>query len=420
MRYDSEKQDAPGKGGTNTARQAAGKTDAATQRAALWPSYNPPGDLVFSHGKGSELFTAEGEVYLDFLSGIAVTSFGHAHPHLVAALTEQAGKLWHLSNVFRVPQGERLARRLVENSFAERVFFANSGTEAIEAGLKAMRGYQAAVGRSERYRIIGFSDSFHGRTIGALAAAGNPAHTQHFIPLDYGFDQIEWENLAALKDCIGEHTAGIVLETVQGEGGIRPVSGEFLREVRALCDQHGLLLMLDEVQCGVGRSGKLFAHEQYDVTPDIMALAKGLGGGFPVGACLTSAEVGDKMVFGTHGSTFGGNPLAMSVGNAVLDLLLEPELLPAVNRKAALLHSALEKLVAQYPAVIESVCSLGLMIGIKCAVNNADLLQKLRDNKLLVGKAGSNMIRLLPPLNISEDDLKRGLKIFEQSLQEFE
>ena len=389
-------------------------------REALWPNYMPPTDLVFTHGKGSELFTADGDTYLDFLSGIAVTSFGHAHPHLVKALTGQAGNLWHLSNVFRVTQAEGLARRLVEHSFADLAFFANSGTEAVEAGLKAIRGWQANNGHGERYRIIGFSDSFHGRTLGAVAAAGNPNHTRHFVPIDYGFDQVPWGDLKALEAAVGPQTGGVILEPVQGEGGIRPADGEFLRGVKALCQKHGLLLMFDEVQCGIGRSGRLFAHEHFDVTPDIMALAKGLGGGFPVGACLSTAAVGEQMVFGTHGSTFGGNPLAMSVANAVLDLLLEPTLLPEVRRKADILHTALKKLTADYPEVIQSVHGLGLMVGVKCVITNTDLMQKLRDSRLLVGKSGANMIRLLPPLNISEADLNRGLGLMEQSLRELQ
>ncbi len=387
-------------------------------RGALWPNYSPPEDLLFSHGRGSELFTEEGVAYLDFLSGIAVTSFGHAHPHLVDALQEQAGKLWHLSNLFRIPAGERLAKRLVENSFADQVFFANSGTEAIEAGIKAVRGYQASVGKPERFRLIGFSNSFHGRTIAALAAAGNPAHTKNFIPTDYGFDQVEWGDIEGVKATIGENTAGIIVEPVQGEGGIRPVSTKFIQALRALCDEHGLLLMLDEVQCGMARTGKLFAHEHFGITPDIMSLAKGLGGGFPIGACLTSAEVGKHMVVGTHGSTFGGNPLAMSVGNAILDLVLEPELLPEVTRKGAMLKEGIEKLIADYPAALDSVTGLGLMIGVKCVLSNTEMQSRLRANKLLVGTAGDNMIRLLPPLNVSDEHLQRALDIFAGTLQE--
>lgn len=386
-------------------------------RDALWPNYSPPHELVFSHGIGSELFTTDGQAYLDFLSGIAVTSFGHAHPHLVQALHEQAGKLWHLSNLFRIPAGEKLAKRLVENSFADQVFFANSGTEAIEAGIKAVRGYQASIGKPERFRLLGFSNSFHGRTIAALAAAGNPAHTKNFIPTDYGFDQVEWGDLAAVESIIGENMAGIIVEPVQGEGGIRPVSDEFIQGLRKLCDQQGLLLMLDEVQCGMARTGKLFAHEHFGIKPDIMALAKGLGGGFPIGACLTTAEVGSHMVVGSHGSTFGGNPLAMSVGNAILDLVLEPNLLSEVARKGEALRSGLEVLIADYPEKLDSVSGLGLMIGLKCVVSNTELQARLRDNKLLTGTAGDNMIRLLPPLNVSDDHIQRALGLIADALK---
>ncbi len=386
-------------------------------RGALWPNYSPPDDPIFSHGKGSELFTTNGEVYLDFLSGIAVTSFGHAHPHLVAALQEQAGKLWHLSNLFRIPDGERLAKRLVEHSFADQVFFANSGTEAIEAGIKAVRGYQASIGKPERFRLIGFTNSFHGRTIAALAAAGNPAHTKHFIPTDYGFDQVPWGDVDAVEAMIGENTAGIIVEPVQGEGGIRPVGAEFIQSLRAICDKRGLLLMLDEVQCGVARTGKLFAHEHFGIRPDIMSLAKGLGGGFPMGACLTSAEVGKHMVVGTHGSTFGGNPLAMAVGNAILDLVLEPSLLTDVAQKGATLKAGLESLVAEHPNKLQAISGLGLMIGVKCVVPNTEFQAGLRENKLLVGTAGDNMIRLLPPLNVSDAHIQQALDIIGETLK---
>lgn len=394
--------------------------DGGHPRDALWPNYSPPEDLLFSHGIGSELITEQGEVYLDFLSGIAVTSFGHAHPHLVEILNEQSGKLWHTSNVFRIPAAEKLAKRLVANSFADRVFFANSGTEAVEAGIKAIRGYQASRGKQDRYRIIGFSESFHGRTLAALAAAGNEAHNQGFIPLDYGFDHVAWGEMEALRAAITENTAGIVMEPVQGEGGIRPASREFVAAVRALCDEHELVLMFDEVQCGVGRTGTLFAHQQLGVTPDVMALAKGLGSGFPVGACLVTEKIGEVMVVGTHGSTFGGNPLAMAVANGVMDLVLAPDLLPEVCRKSKHLMSELNKLVTDYPDVIESIHGMGLMVGIKCVVPNTDMLAKLLEKKLLVGKSGANMIRLLPPLNISDGDLDRGIQIITAAVQEFQ
>ena len=392
----------------------------ARARDALWPSYSPPAEIIFTHGVGSELFTAEGEVYLDFISGIAVTAFGHAHPHLVRALSAQASKLWHLSNMFRIPEGERLAMRLVERSFAERVFFANSGTEAVEAGIKAVRAYQAGIGRPERYRLIGFNGSFHGRSIAAVAAAGNPSHVQNFVPTDHGFDHVPWEDIGAVEAAIGANTAGIMLETVRGEGGIRPVSPEFIQKLRELCDRHGLLLMLDEVQCGIGRSGKLFAHENFGVRPDLLAAAKGLGGGFPIGACLTTEAVGRHMVVGTHGSTFGGNPLAMAVGNAVLDLLLAPGLLDDVVRKAAVLQDGLENLLGPHAALISKVSGMGLMIGIRCEVPNVALMQTLRANKLLVGRAGDNMIRLLPPLNVSDEHLAQALQIMEVSLRQLQ
>lgn len=383
----------------------------ASSRDALWPNYSPPHDLVFSHGKGSELYSENGEVYLDFLSGIAVTSFGHAHPHLVKVLTEQANKLWHVSNLFRIPGAERLATRLTDHCFADQVFFANSGTEAIEAGLKAIRGYQASQGHPERFRIIGFSDSFHGRTMAALAAAGNPKHIRNFIPTDYGFAQVPWQDLDALKAKIDGETAGIIIEPVQGEGGIRPVDAGFLSELKSLCEAEGLLLMFDEVQCGIGRTGKLFAHQHYGVTPDIMALAKGLGGGFPIGACLTTAAVGEAMVVGTHGSTFGGNPLATAVGNGVLDLLLEPGLLDEVTAKGDSLRRKIHRLVEEIPGVVESVHGQGLMLGIKCQLPNNDLFAALQKRRMLVATAGGNMIRLLPPLNISSEHLQQGVDI---------
>lgn len=390
--------------------------DSEHSRAALWPNYSPPAEPVFTHGIGSELFTAEGDCYLDFLSGIAVTSFGHAHPHLLDVLQQQSQKLWHISNLFRIPGAERLASRLTENCFAERTFFANSGTEAIEAGIKAIRGYQMHKGRQERFRIIGFSDSFHGRTLAALAAAGNPKHMRGFIPTDYGFDQVPWEDLAALKAAVTEQTAGIIIEPVQGEGGIRPVDKNFLQALKALCVEQDLVLMFDEVQCGIGRTGKLFAHQHYEVVPDVMALAKGLGGGFPVGACLTTAAVGDAMVVGSHGSTFGGNPLAMAVGNGVMDLLLAPGLLDEVKEKGATARKRFESLITDIPGVVNSVHGQGLMLGLQCQVANTDMLNALRERKLLVASAGNNMLRLLPPLNISAADLDRGIDIIADAM----
>lgn len=388
-------------------------------RDALWPNYAPPADIVFVRGVGSELIAENGDAYLDFLSGIAVTSFGHAHPYLVKILQQQAQTLWHTSNLFRIPAAEVLAKRLVENCFADKVFFSNSGTEAVEAGIKAIRGYQNSCGNEDRYRIIGFGESFHGRTLAALAVAGNELHTKSFIPLDYGFDNVEWENIDALRTAVTANTAGIVLEPVQGEGGIRPITTEFLQAVRDLCDENDLLLMFDEVQCGLGRSGKLFAHQHLGVTPDIMALAKGLGSGFPVGACLTTEVVAQAMVVGAHGSTFGGNPLAMAVANGVMDLVLEPGLLDEVSRKSDIIKTGLINLIAEHSDKLESVHGLGLMLGLKCKVPSADLLAKLRERKILVGTAGNNMLRLLPPLNISDTDIDRAIKLIDDSLGEF-
>ena len=388
-------------------------------RGALWPNYAPPADIVFVRGVGSELIAENGDAYLDFLSGIAVTSFGHAHPYLVKILQQQAETLWHTSNLFRIPAAELLAKRLVENCFADKVFFSNSGTEAVEAGIKAIRGYQNSCGNEDRYRVIGFGESFHGRTIAALAVAGNELHTKSFIPLDYGFDNVEWENIDALRAAVTANTAGIVLEPVQGEGGIRPITTEFLQAVRDLCDENDLLLMFDEVQCGLGRSGKLFAHQHLGVTPDIMALAKGLGSGFPVGACLTTEAVAQAMVVGAHGSTFGGNPLAMAVANGVMDLVLEPGLLDEVSRKSDIIKTGLINLIAEHSDKLESVHGLGLMLGLKCKVPSADLLAKLRERKILVGTAGNNMLRLLPPLNISDTDIDRAIKLIDDSLGEF-
>ena len=385
-------------------------------RDALWPNYSPPQDLIFTHGCGTELYTDSGETYLDFLSGIAVTAFGHAHPHLIKALSEQSEKIWHLSNVFRIPEAEKLAQRLAENTFADRIFFANSGTEAIEASIKAVRGYQAAIGKPERHRLIGFSDSFHGRTIAAVAASGNPGYVQNFAPTDHGFDHVPWGDMGALDGAITDHTAGIIIETVQGEGGIRPLTPVILKHLRELCDARGLLLVLDEVQCGVGRTGKLFAHENFGIEPDVLASAKGLGGGFPIGACLVSEKVGQHMVVGTHGSTFGGNPLAAAVGNAVLDLVLEPGLLELVQKQGETLRKGMEKMAANYPSVLSKVTGMGLMIGVKCEVPNVELMKELRDNKLLVGRSGDNMIRLLPPLNVSDKHVELALAIIAEAV----
>lgn len=383
----------------------------SNNREALWSTYAPPSDLIFTHGIGTKLYAEGGREYLDFVTGIAVNSFGHAHPKLIDALQQQALKCNHLSNLYRVPLAESLAKRLCEHSFADKVFFTNSGTESIEAGIKCMRRYHYDNGQPERFRVLSFHGAFHGRSMAALALAGNPAHCRGFIPFDYGFDQLPWGDIDAVRNALTNDVAGVVIEPIQGEGGIRVASSEFLMQLRQTCDEHGILLMYDEVQSGVGRSGKLFAYQHSGVKPDVMALAKGLGGGFPVGACLTSAKVSSAMTVGTHGTTFGGNPLAMSVANAVLDLVLEPQRLPEVHKNGTYFSNRLRALVQQFPDVVSDVSGRGFMIGLTCVVPNIDVLAKLRDKGLLAAKCGSNMIRFLPPLNVSMEELEQALAI---------
>jgi acetylornithine/N-succinyldiaminopimelate aminotransferase len=371
---------------------------------ALLPTY-ARADLAFERGEGAWLITADGQKYLDFASGIAVTALGHAHPILVAALREQAGKFWHCSNIFRIPGQERLAERLVARCFADRVFFTNSGAEAVECGIKMVRMHFDAVGDPDRYRIITFEGAFHGRTLTTVAAGGNPKHLEGFDPPVDGFDQVPFGDIAAVKSAIGPKTAAILIEPVQGEGGIRVASRVFLTELRALCDARGLLLFFDEVQCGMGRTGKLFAYEWSGITPDIMALAKGIGGGFPVGACLATERAASGMTAGSHGSTYGGNPLAMAVGNAILDVMLADGFLARVERMANYMRQQLSMLADQNPKVIEEVRGLGLLMGLKCRIKNTDLLLAMREQKLLAVGASDNVVRLLPPLIISEAEI---------------
>ncbi len=376
--------------------------------SALMSNYGNP-ELEFERGQGCYLFTSEGERYLDLTMGIAVNCLGHCHPHLVAALQEQSTKIWHSSNLFRIPQTERLAKRLVEHTFADRVFFSNSGTEAVEAGFKMMRRYHYSRGDTERVRIIALSQSFHGRTLAPIAASANPLHTEGFLTGDPGFDQVPFGDIHALRGAITEKTAGIILEPIQGEGGIRLTPFDYLLQVRELCDEMGILLMFDEVQSGVGRSGFLYAYQASGIAPDLLASAKGLGGGFPIGACLVSERVSAPMVAGTHGSTFGGNPLATAVGNAVLDVITAPGFLRGAMETAAYLRAGLAALITRFPAVLEEQTGMGYMIGLKCVVSNADLLQALKERHLLAVKAGSNSIRLLPPLNMTRDEIDEAL-----------
>jgi acetylornithine/N-succinyldiaminopimelate aminotransferase len=373
--------------------------------------------MRFERGEGVWLITEGGERYLDFAAGVAVNSLGHAHPHLVETLKAQAEKLWHTSNLYESPGQEKLARRLIDNTFADKVFFTNSGAEALECAIKTARRYHYAKGHPEKFHIITFEGAFHGRTIATIAAGGQQKYIDGFGPKAPGFDQVPFEDMNAVKDAITDATAGILLEPVQGEGGLRSFSKEFLRDIRALCDERGLLLILDEVQCGVGRTGKLFAHEHAGITPDIMAVAKGIGGGFPMGACLATAEAASGMVAGTHGSTYGGNPLAMAVGDAVLDIVLADGFLRHVNDVAQVFRQGLASLKDRFPDVIEDIRGVGLMIGIKAKVPAGDLLQAMRSEKLLAVLAGDNVVRLLPPLVTTAEEARDGLARLEKAAE---
>jgi acetylornithine/N-succinyldiaminopimelate aminotransferase len=372
-------------------------------------------DVAFERGDGAYLFATDGRRYLDFAAGIAVTALGHAHPHLVAALTAQAGRLWHCSNLYRVPGQERLAERLVAHSFADAVMFANSGAEALEAALKLARKYHDDAGRPERYRVICATGAFHGRTLATIAAGGSQKLLAGFDPVMDGFDHVEFGDLDAVRAAIGDETAAILVEPVQGEGGIRPLSPDALRGLRALADANGLLLILDEVQCGMGRTGRLFAHEWAGITPDVMALAKGLGGGFPIGACLAAGRAATTLTPGSHGTTFGGNPLAMAVANAVLDVVLADGFLEHVAATGDVLRARLAGLPVRYPGVIAEVRGIGLMLGLKCVTDAADLVARLLDAGLLTVPAADNVVRLLPPLIIDETHVAEALDILEHT-----
>jgi acetylornithine/N-succinyldiaminopimelate aminotransferase len=370
-------------------------------------------DIAFDRGDGAYLFTSDGKRYLDFASGVAVTALGHNHPRLVEALTSQAAKLWHCSNLFRIPEQEELAHRLVSNSFADTVFFCNSGAEAVEAGLKMVRKFQHDTGNPERYRMVAFDGSFHGRTLSTISAGANAAHQAGFGPLLDGFDHVAYGNLNEVRDAITPETAAILVETVQGEGGIRPGDAAFLKGLREACDEFGLLLFFDEVQTGIGRTGHLFGYEWAGVTPDVMALAKGLGGGFPVGACLATERAAVGITAGTHGSTFGGNPLAMAVANAVLDVLLEDGFLANVRTTGDALMTRMAGTAGQWPQVIELVRGVGMMIGLKCVVPAGDMVTACREAGLLTVPAGDNVCRLLPPLIIDDTHVAEAAEMVE-------
>ncbi len=361
--------------------------------------------LQFERGSGSWLYAASGDRYLDFAAGIAVNSLGHAHPHLVEALTQQASKLWHVSNVYEIPGQERLAERLCEASFADRVFFTNSGAEALECAIKTARRYHYAKGNPERYRIVTIEGAFHGRTLATIAAGGQKKYLEGFGPKVEGFDQVPFADHDAIRAAVTEETAGILVEPVQGEGGIRPLPAECLRGLRQLCDEHGILLMLDEVQSGVGRTGKFLAHEHAGIAPDIVAIAKGIGGGFPLGACLATEAAASAMEPGTHGTTFGGNPLAMAVGNAVLDIVLADGFLESIATKGSALSQGLASLADRHPSKVEQVRGVGLMQGLKCKVPNTAVVAALREHHLLTVAAGDNVVRLLPPLTVTSEEI---------------
>jgi acetylornithine/N-succinyldiaminopimelate aminotransferase len=366
-------------------------------------------DLAFERGEGAWLTAQDGTRYLDFAGGVAVNILGHAHPALVAALAEQAGKLWHVSNLYRIPEAERLAERLCAASFADLVFFCNSGAEAMEGAIKIARKYHAASGHPERYRIITFEGAFHGRTLATLAAGGQKKYLDGFGPPVEGFDQVPFGDLDAVKRALSPQAAAILIEPIQGEGGVRVAPPAFLRSLRELCDAHGLLLIFDEVQTGLGRTGTLFAYERAGVAPDVMGIAKGLGGGFPVGAALATAEAGKGMTAGTHGSTFGGNPLAMAVANAVLDIVLAPGFLDGVQRKALSLKQRLAAIKDRHPGAIRELRGEGLLIGLVAAVANDKLVAALREERMLAVGAGDNVVRLLPPLIVEEAEIAEAM-----------
>jgi acetylornithine/N-succinyldiaminopimelate aminotransferase len=372
-------------------------------------------DLGFERGEGAWLIASNGDRYLDFTSGVAVNALGHCHPHLVAALQEQATRLWHMSNLFKSPDGERLAARLCEQSFADFVFFANSGAEALECAIKITRKYHAAKGHPERYRMVTFEGAFHGRTLATLAATGSPKYLEGFGPPMDGFDQVPLGDLEAVRKVCGPQTAGILIEPLQGEGGVRSAPHAFFRALRQLCDDNGLLLVFDEVQTGMGRTGDLFAYKRLGVTPDVMPLAKALGGGFPIGACLATSDAASGMMPGSHGSTFGGNPLAVAAANAVLDVMLKPGFFDHVQKMSLLLKQKLASVVDRHPEVLSEVRGDGLLIGVKTVGAPADLVTALRNEKLLTVGAGENVVRFLPPLIVTEAEIDESVARLERA-----
>src|SRR5436189_4383178 len=402
---------------SKTSSKAAAKTKPAkAPSAAVMPTYARQ-NLVFESGAGAWLVATTGERYLDFGSGVAVNALGHAHPKLVAALAEQSQKLWHCSNLYRVAGQERLAERLCEVTFADKVFFCNSGAEACEGAIKLARRYHFANGHPERWRIVTFKGAFHGRTLATIAAAGNEKYLEGFGEAAPGFDLVPFGDLEAAEKAIGPQTAAIMVEPVQGEGGVRVGSNPFLQGLRKLCDEHGLLLVLDEVQGGMGRTGKLFDYEAAGITPDVMAVAKGIGGGFPVGCFMATDEAAKGMVPGTHGSTYGGNPLAMAVGNAVLDAVLEPGFLDQVREAGLRLKQELARVKDENPDVVEEVRASGLLAGIKVKPPMGEVVGACLAEKLLTVGAGENVVRLLPPLNVTQAEISEAMQRLSKALK---
>lgn len=375
---------------------------------ALLPNY-ARADLAFEKGEGSWLWTVDGRRFLDFGSGIATASLGHGHPHLSKAIAEQAAKVMHVSNLYRIPQAETLAQRLVDASFADSVFFCNSGAEANEGLIKMMRRAMHDAGKPERFRFITFEGAFHGRTLATLAATGNAKYLEGFGPAVEGFDQVPFNNMNAVRNAVGPNTCGIIVEPIQGEGGVRPADMQFLRDLRAVCDEYGIILGMDEVQSGMGRTGKLFAHEWAGITPDVMSAAKGIGGGFPLGAVLAKEQFAKALKPGTHGTTFGGNPLACAAGNAVLDIILAPGFLEEVQRKGNRLHAELQEIAREYPQVYADARGMGLLQGLKCVLPQGEVQAACVAEGLMAITAGDNVLRLAPPLVVTDADLDEAI-----------
>jgi len=386
--------------------------------SALAKNYNRR-KIAFKRGKGSFLYSTNGKKYLDFVQGIAVNSLGHANPHLIKAINKQSKKVWHVSNAFLIPEGERLASRLTKRTFASAIIFQNSGAEATEAAIKVARRYFYSIGKKKKNRIICIKNSFHGRTIAAINASGSKKMTEGFGPKVPGFDHFKFGNLKSLKRKITNNTAAVLIETSLGEGGVKAHSKIFLKKLRKICNKKNILLILDEVQCGIGRSGKFFAFEHAKIKPDIVPIAKGIGGGFPIGAVLMTKKVASAMKPGTHGSTFGGNPLAMCVGNAVLDIILKKGFLSNVQKISSYFNSELNKIKNNYPKLIKEVRGTGLLIGLQLFNEQSKFIKKLEDNKLLTIRAAENVIRILPPLNVKKTEIDLALKIIKKVCKEY-